>query len=274
MSVRRLALVIVAATGLLVVAFVGAAPGKPFKVTSTLDGKTVLPHHLRWLGYSKLPAAQIKKVDFLIDGKVRWTETGAPYVYSDDDGRGGHKGYLVTSWLTSGRHRFSVRAVTTDGRTATDTVVARVLPATPVPAALAGTWKRTLAEPVPPDPGALSQNPGPAGTYTITFDRRWIEDRYPGRYKPITSDTQPCDGCILRNDYVPGPTTFHVWGSATTGPITPANPVGGWWCNPDGPRATYSWSVSGDTLALAPAGGVDACHARGTVWTGEWKRVG
>ena len=48
---------------------------------------------------------------------------------------------------------------------------------------------------------------------------------------------------------------------------------GGWWCDSDGPAATYTWAVSGNTLTLAPVGGKDGSHQRGTTWTGAWTRV-
>jgi hypothetical protein len=35
-----------------------------------------------------------------------------------------------------------------------------------------------------------------------------------------------------------------------------------------GPGANYSWSVSGDTLTLAPIG-VDRCVERALIWTGQ-----
>src|SRR5581483_7794604 len=112
--------------------------GKALKVASTLDGKTVLPHRIHWLGLPALPQTQVREVDFLIDARVRWIEHGAPYSYGDDGG------YLVTSWLAPGRHRFTIRVRSTDGRTGTDTVLARVLPAPPPPTQLAGTWQRDV----------------------------------------------------------------------------------------------------------------------------------
>ncbi|MDX6414909.1 MAG: hypothetical protein QOH23_2319, partial [Gaiellaceae bacterium] len=45
------------------------------------------------------------------------------------------------------------------------------------------------------------------------------------------------------------------------------------WCYPDGPGATYNWSVTGDTLTLTPVRGHDACGVRGFIWGGEWTRV-
>jgi hypothetical protein len=47
------ALALIASLGL--IAAVGATPTKPFKIASTLDGKTVLPHRIQWLGMPTLP---------------------------------------------------------------------------------------------------------------------------------------------------------------------------------------------------------------------------
>lgn len=131
MSERSRIAGLAAIAALIVLSQAGAA-SKPFRVTSTLDGKTVLPHHLHWVGSTSLPPSQIKIVEFLIDGKVHWIETKPPYVYAGN-GPGAHRGYLVTSWLTAGKHSFTVRAQTNAGKTAVDTVVARVLPAPEVP---------------------------------------------------------------------------------------------------------------------------------------------
>jgi hypothetical protein len=268
MSVRPLILGLAAATALAVLTQATAAP-QPLKVTSTLDGKTVLPHHLRWIGSAGSSASEITKVDFLIDGKLHWSETKPPYVYAGN-GPGAHRGYLVTSWLAPGKHAFTVKVYTSSGQTAVDAVVARVLPAPEVPHALAGTWQRTLGKPVPADPGATGVQPNPAGTYKITFSRQFIQDHYPGVYN--ASNTM-LYGAIIDDDYVPGPTTFKVWGGVQFQPEMSWAAEGGWWCDSDGPAATYTWSVSGDTLTLAPVGGKDGCRQRGTTWTGTWTRV-
>ena len=78
------------------------AEAKAFIVTSTLAGKKVLAHRIRWIGRPNLPAAQVSIVEFVIDGKVRWDEGTPPYTYGDD------RNWLVTSWLTPGRHSFVV----------------------------------------------------------------------------------------------------------------------------------------------------------------------
>src|SRR4051794_33446237 len=162
-----------------------ASPTAAFTVSSTLDHKATLPHHIRWHATTTLPANQIAEVDFLIDGKLSWVEPKPPYSYSDDTG------YLVTSWLTAGNHRFTVRAKSKDGRVANDTVTARVAPAAEPSVPLAGKWHRTVdptGVPTPGTPGAPKDTPTPAGTYTLTFDKRWLQTRDPGTFTKASVD--------------------------------------------------------------------------------------
>jgi hypothetical protein len=268
------------AAGLVVIAgALGAAVGvgsaspatgsKPkFKITSSLDGKTVLPHHVQWLAFPHPANATVREVAFLIDGKVRWIETNPPYSYSDDGG------YLVTSWLAPGRHRFTVRATSTSGKRAIHTVVASTVEAPEPPADLAGSWQRDVSTEVPGGQDCGGSDPVPAGRWTLVFERRWIESHYPGTFDPATSP-QTGAGNILLDDYVPDSSTFTVFGAVTTGLFNlKVAAGGGWWCNPGGPSATYTWSVSGDTLTLQPVGGVDKNSQRGAIYAGTWKRVG
>ncbi len=89
----------------------GAA--EPFTIRSSLDGKTVLPHRIRWVAY---PSAGVRfpGVEFLIDGKLVFDNRIPPYAFGSDgrDEATGkvNTGYLVTSWVSPGRHEFTVRA--------------------------------------------------------------------------------------------------------------------------------------------------------------------
>ena len=252
--------------GPLVSAGAATPPKHPLRVTSTLDAKTVLPHRIRWIAVPHSNGAPVSEVDFLIDGKVRWIERNAPFTYSDDGAS------LVTSFLTAGRHRFTVRARTFDGRTATDTVRARVL-ATPAPAAeLAGKWQRDVPQRVPADAGASGSDSVPAGTWTIDFDRRWLESTAPGQFDAKESQDTGF-GYIIDSDYTPGPGTFHIAGSVTVNVFRDEDPRGGWWCESWGPEANYTWSVNGDTLTLTPVSGVDPCHQRGGILAGTWTKA-
>jgi hypothetical protein len=246
---------------------------RAFTVTSTLDGKHVLPHHIRWLAMPKVDGASVKSVAFLIDGgKPRWVETQPPYTFGDDE-KGAHQGYLVTSWLAPGKHRFSVRAVATDGRTATDTVVAGVPDPPRPPKTLGGTWERTISDTsAAPGPGAgnPTETLTPPGTYKLVIDERWMQVRFPGRFRvPESDDTG--EGWILDSDYVAGPKDLRVYGAVTFDTHHGQAELG-WWCWEDGPPATYVWSTKGDTLTLKPKP-TDACTVRSFIWAGRWTRV-
>jgi len=137
-----------------------------FKVSSTLDGKRVLPARMRWIGYPKLPAAKVSKVDFLVDGRLRWVEHQPPYSYGGGDLK--HFGFLITTWLAPGKHRFAARVTDRSGHKATDAVTARVLPAPAPPAALAGAWSRRVT---PQDITKAGPGPPPPGRWRLIFDR-------------------------------------------------------------------------------------------------------
>ena len=250
------------------------AASTPVKVTSTLDGKTVLPRRIRWIATPTIPTFEVSKVQFFIDGgKPRWEEEHAPYTYGEDE-NGRHLNYLVTSWLTPGRHHFTVRVLTVDGRKAQSTVVARVLPAPAPPATLAGTWRRTIADtsgaPASGSAGNPTETHTPPGTYTMVIEKRWIQVRFPGTYRLPKSESTG-EGWVLDSDYTADPTTLRALGSVVFRPFHD-EAEGGQWCWEDGPESQYAWSVSGNTLTLTPAGGADACRIRGFVWAGEWTR--
>jgi hypothetical protein len=270
---RFVVIAAVALVGLPAGVAVSAKP--PFKVTSTLDGKTVLPQRIRWLAFPRLAATKVKEVDFLIDGgKPRWIEQHAPYTFGDDE-NGQHKGYLVTSWLTPGRHRFTARVIDYDGRKSEDTVVARVLPAPAPPATLAGTWQRNIPDtsgaPAAGTPGNPTDTFTPPGTYTMVVEKRWIQVRFPGTFhRPASDDTG--EGWIFDSDYSAGPTSFRTFGAVTFDTFHDQAETG-WFCWADGPPGDYNWSVSGDTLTLTPKGGADPCGIRGFIWAGDWTRV-
>jgi hypothetical protein len=240
----------------------GGAP--PIRVTSSLDGKKVLPLRTRWLAYPKVPAAKIKEVDFLIDGKVRWIEHQRPYNYgSDDNGR--NMGFLITTWLTPGIHRFTARVVPFAGRLVAHTVVARVLPAPTPPSELAGTWTRSVtAEDVQ---RATSGEGPPPGVWRLVFDSvgAWVLD-------PM--------GSGVVEQYEATATGIHAYAPIQMAPFSDGrggvarfghHGIGGTVCNYDGPFGNWTWSVSGDQLTLTAV--KDACGDRRAIWEGTWTRV-
>ena len=233
----------------------------------------MLPHRIYWLGFRPSPPAKVAKVQFLIDGKLGWTEHKAPYVFAaDDDGR--NRGYLVTSWLARGKHRFTVRATAKDGGTAEDTVIARVTSAAP-PKALAGTWRRVIDTTTAPKPGSPDNATGtytPTGAYTLAFGPKWAYEKFPGSFV-LPQSNKTGAGLVFLDDYTAGPTRIHVVGEVIFHPFSDQLAEGGSWCYNSGPPSDYTWSVVGNTLTLTPLNGKDACGIRGFIWSGDWTRV-
>ncbi len=223
----------------------GGSPAQaPFTVKSSLDGKKVLPHRIRWLGRPSLPASKVSEVRFLIDGKTRWIERNPPYTYGDDGN------WLVTSWLSPGRHRFTVRAKAKGGSTAQRTTISQVLPAPAPPAELAGTWKRALA--------------GFGGTWVLTVNRVGWKIRDPFG-----------TGNLIDVAYFPGG-RLQARGGIWTRPHS--DQEGNGWCEDRNAPVDYRWAVSADTLTLT-LDGLDRCVSQGreaqhVIWAGAWTKVG
>lgn len=226
-----------------------AEHAQSFSITSTLAGKTVLPHRIHWLAHPQGAAARITEVDFLIDGRKSWIEKNAPYSYGDDGN------WLVTSWLSPGRHRFTVRAKAADGTTAQRTTIARALPAASPPAELAGTWKRTVTQ---QQAGAQT----PAGTWVLSVDKTGWQIR------------DPKDGGVFIDVAYLAGGRLQARGGIFTKPQS--NFEGNGWCGDTNAAVSYDWVVSADTLTLA-LNGADACgpatDKQHFIWAGAWTRV-
>jgi hypothetical protein len=132
LSLALLATVVAASAAL------AARSDTSFTVTSTLDGKTVLPLRSHWIAYPKIDPSQgqITQVDYLIDGFHAWSAHSAPWYYGDKGN------WLVTSILKPGLHTFTVRAVVSADNVAIDKFQARVVASPRPPADLAGSWSR------------------------------------------------------------------------------------------------------------------------------------
>ncbi len=232
------------------------------KVTSSLDGKRSIPFRTHWIATPHPAGAIVTQVAFLIDGKLAWTEMNSPYVFgSDDDGT--NLGYLITTWLKPGRHSFTVRAIGESGRVVSDTVTAHVAAAPQPPAALQGTWTRTMTQQDITNAG-LTLGP-PTGRWQLVFDRvgAWELD-------PL--------GTGLGTQYAVTGNTINVYAPIQEVPCCSSGSsgiaryghhgLGGVDCNPSGPFGSYSWSVHADTLTLTPI--VKGCPSQETIWAGVW----
>jgi len=249
----------------------GAAPGgasssaaqrTTLRVQTTLDGRSVLPFRLRWIARPSQPG-NVTHVDFLIDGRLVWRELRAPYVFGGDD-NGAHRGFLFTSWLSAGRHRFTARAIYHGGERAIHTVVARVTPSPAPPAALAGAWTRTVTK---ADLAKSGPSPPPAGRWLLVFDRAgaWELD-------PL--------GSGLANAYQAGNSSLTAYAPIQMAPFNNGkggitkyghHGIGGTDCFDDGPSGTYTWSVAGNQLTLTASS--ERCDNRRAIWEGVWTRT-
>ena len=216
-------------------------------VTSTLDGRSTLPHRIRWIATPGVPAADVAAVSYLIDGKRMWTENHSPYDYGGDPGS-----YLVTSFLKPGAHRFTVKVFTVNGKTAADTVTAGVPAAPAPPAALAGTWKRFIRN-------QGGENAPPTGHWRLVISSvGWqIYD---------TAGT----GDLLDVVYPARSVLVVHTGMATGRPRFDQN---GWCSNAPGPPLRYRWAVDGRQLSLRLTGGRPCSGFNGAIGA-TWTRVG
>jgi hypothetical protein len=109
-----------------------------FTVTSSLDGKSVLPVRSHWIAYPKIDPSQgqVSEVDYLIDGFHAWTAHSSPWYFGDSGN------WLVTTILKPGLHTFTARAVVSPDTVAVDKFKARVVAPPKPPARVAGTWSR------------------------------------------------------------------------------------------------------------------------------------
>jgi hypothetical protein len=225
---------------------------QPLRVVSTLDGKTVLPLRIHWVARPQVALTKVKEIDFLIDGRLGWVEHGTPYVYADDGN------WLVTSFLAPGKHTFVVRMVMKDGRKSEDTVRARVVAAPAPPAALAGTWQRTVT----PDDvkKATSGQPPPPGSWKIAIrSRGWVM-------------TDPQGGGGMFDVGYLTATKLQMRPTIETPPYP--NPSNGGFCDDTDPLWTWSVVVASDgkSMALDPTGH-DRCGDRAAILQGTWRRI-
>lgn len=216
------------------------------KVTSTLDGRSALPHRIHWIAQPDVPAADVTAVSYVIDGKHMWTENHSPYDYGGDPGS-----YLVTSFLKPGAHRFTVKVFTVNGKTGTDTVTASVPAAPAPPAALAGTWKRFIPEgsgPGSPPSGYWRLEISPVGwqIYDTAGTGNLLDVVYPARSLLVVQ----------------------------TGMVTgrPKYDQNGWCSDAPGPPVRYHWTVQRHQLTLRLAGG-HGCDGFNRAIGATWTRV-
>jgi hypothetical protein len=268
MSAPRVLVVVLLGGVLAVSSALGGNEAKRFAVTSSLDGKKVLPLRVHWIArLHHISPSQVLEVDYFIDGKKAWDEKSPPYYYggystqfpTDAPWHGGNR--LVTSFLTPGFHAFTVRVLRLTGRALIDTVKARVVAAPSPPQDLAGAWARMVT------PDDLKKGPvgPPPGTWTLhVTSAGWGGDGSSTTIPP----NEPGWGGNDRWDV-----RYLKNGNVVMGPevVTPANQVTGF-CGVDQPH-TWTVMLSSDdqTMRLDPVD-TDRCGVRVALLQGTWTR--
>jgi hypothetical protein len=221
-------------------------------VTSTLDGQSSLPHRIPWEATPNVSPAQVSEVDFLIDGRLGWVERKAPYVYGDDGN------WLVTSFLTPGRHAFTVRAIATSGQSAMSTVNATVAAAPAPPATLAGTWARTVT--TDDVRKATTGSQPPPGAWQLTIAPAGWEPLDPQGNRGLFDVAYQSAGVIEMRPTIEQPPFPN---SNNGGFCADTDPLFGW---------TAVTGSGGKMLMLHPAG-QDPCGDRAAILEGVWTLV-
>jgi hypothetical protein len=262
-----------------------SAPEEP-TVQSSLEGLTVLPARIAWSATTSLPPAQVKMVQFRVDGDRWWDDTTPPYAY------GPPGAYLVARWVSSLRtrpsfrrrrtHEFAVRVLTTDGdKWESATVRARSPSATHarLPGGLGGQYgpdeyvrlsPAELAHPLPP-----TKLPSFAHFLVFIGSSLFVRgDKHDAAWEISGSDEHVRLGTpIFLTEATHADATSNFRGIEDV------------LCAPGGPPATYSWSEArGRPLAPFWGGGgyarnlqlravKDPCKERRRLLEGVWEGI-
>ncbi|PYE49478.1 hypothetical protein [Deinococcus yavapaiensis] len=216
------------------------------KVMSSLEGQTTLPLRTKWTVTTNIDPEQVASVTYAIDGVTRWSEKKSPYSYGFD------AGYLITTFLSPGPHKFTATVTANDGRTASNTVTATVSKAPAPPPALAGRWRRTR------------ENVNFEGEWDIIFDEvgAWIIDPMKGGVVEQIN----VQGDVIRV-FAPIQMGLADLGVSAYG----AKDIQGVICQEGGPEGAFKWARQGNQLKLTWLSGF--CGGRVDIWQGTWTRV-
>ena len=219
---------------------------RPISLSSSLADGSTLTEPVSWS--VEAGDSVVDRVDFLIDGKVRWIEMHAPYVFNDD-------GSVLAPWLLSpGKHVFTARA-TAIGSSAETTATVQIGTAPTAPEGLAATFVRTVTQ---KDIDRTANNPGREpelavlGVWTAHFAQGLlsIDDPLGGGVAEAISATAG---------------QLTMWGPPNW--LLPKERQGGF-CDHE-PPGTFHWSRTGDRLIITGGGN---CADRDALFVGSWQK--
>ena len=212
----------------------------PLTVTSSLaDGP--LARAVEWTARVSGPTdVAIDRVEFLLDGKVAWTEHNPPYTFNDD-------GNVLMPWaLEPGTHQLAINVVTASG-VATSAPVTVTTDRPPVPEALLDQrFVRTV-------PASAS---GPVGDWHLKFAADGV----------ITL-TDPWGGGVTEGFQAAADGTMSLYGPANW--VAPAS-LRGSICDYAEGAVAMGWQVKGSELTLSSGDRPDPCPDRAFLFVGTW----
>ena len=131
LHVRALLVVVLALAGTIAGSVSASGSGTQFTVSSSIGstamkGGMTLSGSVKWIATPSTTTA-ITKVDFLIDGTLKWTERFSPYQYNGDGNQ------LDTTALSDGSHTLKVQAYRSDGKVASTSATVSVSNKKPPP---------------------------------------------------------------------------------------------------------------------------------------------
>jgi hypothetical protein len=227
-------------------------------ITSSIREGAPPPGPVRWQARLRgLAAADVAEMRFLIDGKVAHVERLEPYEYAGTHNR------LLPGTLAPGSHTFAVDARLVDGGQLTAASTAKVSRrARPIPAAVVGTWTRTVA---PADVRRTEQFRNPEYGDPLPVGRWTVEIRADG----VARYTDP----FRRSDSLTvGQVRFEPGGRLIVGDEIPNAGGEGYFCPETVGTGTYRWSVHRDTL-VGDVVDDRACADRNSFWNGTFTRT-
>ena len=176
----------------------GASGASGASVASSIQDGTTLSGKVPWT--VDTGGVAVSKVEFYVDGSLKWTENLAPYVFNGDGNT------LDTTTLSDGSHVFSVKATTSAGgvlgasaaATVANTTTTTPPPPPPPPLGAARGQLEHLGRPGPRRQGQLDGEHHGLGLESRVLRRRVDElDGEPGavrlqrRRQPVRHDDDP-----------------------------------------------------------------------------------
>jgi hypothetical protein len=229
------------------------AQGPGWSVTSSIADGATLTAPVRWSAEPVgTPPGGLDRIEFLVDGKVLWTERHAPFDFNND------ANFLYPYVFGRGPHQLVARGVSVTDEQVSATVNVQMTQAPPViPRRLQATWKHRVTQ-TAIDQSAAAGDPrvrggvwqmklGPDGLLFVTPPRPTVGGNY--------AFSATARGTLLFG----GPVNWLTAQSGYEGI-----------CHGDLTFARYRWKIAYRVLSLRVV--EDPCRLRAAIVTGRWTR--